>query len=65
LSTFEVDCPISLAKIGLELRNQYVLDIGQAQSTRWGWRKIKISYVLLGASSLTVLSKTGYYAHIH
>ena len=69
--TFAVDnldeLPDIAAKIGLELRNQYVLGYRPSNKAHDGrWRKIKIKLrAPRGLPPLTVYSKTGYYAHIH
>jgi Ca-activated chloride channel homolog len=54
-------------KIGLELRNQYILGYQPSNKTHDGrWRKIKIKMrVPKGLPPLNVYSKTGYYAPIH
>ena len=61
------ELPDIAAKIGLELRNQYVLGYRPSNKARDGrWRKIKIKLrAPRGLPPLTVYSKTGYYAHIH
>jgi Ca-activated chloride channel homolog len=65
---FRIDDPNELAdvatKIGIELRNQYVLGYRPANLTRDGkWRKIKVKLIPpKGLPSLNVHAKTGYYA---
>ncbi len=65
---FTIDNPNDLAdvatKIGIELRNQYVLGYRPNNPTRDGrWRKIKVKLVPpKGLPQLTVYAKTGYYA---
>ncbi|HET9741498.1 MAG TPA: VWA domain-containing protein [Terriglobales bacterium] len=65
---FRVDDPSELAdvatKIGVELRNQYVLGYRPTNAARNGkWRKIKVKLVPpKGLPPLTVHAKTGYYA---
>src|SRR3981189_233203 len=61
------ELPDIAAKIGLELRNQYVLGYRPSNKARDGrWRKIKIKLrAPRGLPPLTVYSKTGYYAHSH
>jgi Ca-activated chloride channel family protein len=61
------ELPDIAAKIGLELRNQYVLGYRPSNKAHDGrWRKIKIKLrAPRGLPPLTVYSKTGYYAHIH
>ncbi len=65
---FRVDDPNELAdvatKIGVELRNQYVLGYRPTNAARDGkWRKIKVKLVPpKGLPPLTVHAKTGYYA---
>ncbi len=58
------DLPDTAAKIGMELRNQYILGYhpsNKAHDARW--RKIKIKLrVPKGLPPLTVYAKTGYYA---
>ncbi len=66
--TFSVDNPNELAdvatKIGIELRNQYVLGYRPKKPARDGkWRKIKVKLnPPKGLPPLTVYAKTGYYA---
>jgi len=61
------DLPDIASKIGMELRNQYVLGYrpsNKAHDARW--RKIKIKLrAPRGLPPLTVYSKTGYYAPSH
>src|SRR5213082_3478793 len=61
------DLPDMATKIGMELRNQYVLGYrpsNKAHDARW--RKIKIKLrAPRGLPPLTVYSKTGYYAPSH
>ena len=61
------DLPDIATKIGMELRNQYVLGYrpsNKAHDARW--RKIKIKLrAPRGLPSLTVFAKTGYYAPSH
>ena len=61
------DLPDIATKIGMELRNQYVLGYrpsNKAHDARW--RKIKIKLrAPRGLPPLTVFSKTGYYAPSH
>ena len=54
-------------KIGVELRNQYVLGYRPSNKTRDGrWRKVKIKLrVPKGLPPLNVYSRTGYYASSH
>ena len=65
---FTITNPNELAdvatKIGIELRNQYVLGYRPTNRTRDGhWRKIKVKLVPpKGLPHLNVFSKTGYYA---
>ena len=65
---FRVDDPNELSdvatKIGVELRNQYVLGYRPTNPARDGkWRKIKVKLVPpKGLPPLTVHAKTGYYA---
>ena len=65
---FRVDDPNELAdvatKIGVELRNQYVLGYRPTNAARDGkWRKIKVKLVPpKGLPPLSVHAKTGYYA---
>jgi len=56
--------PDIAAKIGLELRNQYVLGYKPGNVSHNGaWRKIKVKLVLpKGLSHLNIYAKTGYYA---
>lgn len=66
--TFTVDNPNELTdvatKIGIELRNQYVLGYRPKNPVRDGkWRKIKVKLVPpKGLPPLRVYAKTGYYA---
>ncbi len=66
--TFSIDSPSELAdvatKIGIELRNQYVLGYRPKNPTKDGkWRKIKVKLLPpKGLPQLHVYSKTGYYA---
>ncbi len=66
--TFTLDNPNDLTdvatKIGIELRNQYVLGYRPKNPVRDGrWRKIKVKLVPpKGLPPLTVYAKTGYYA---
>jgi Ca-activated chloride channel family protein len=66
--TFTIDNPNELAdvatKIGIELRNQYVLGYRPTKPAHDGkWRKIKVKLMPpKGLPPLTVYSKTGYYA---
>jgi Ca-activated chloride channel family protein len=66
--TFVIDSPNELAdvatKIGIELRNQYVLGYRPTDPTRNGkWRKIKVKLIPpRGLPPLHVYAKTGYYA---
>ena len=66
--TFRIDNPNELAdvatKIGMELRNQYVLGYRPTNAMRDGkWRKIKVKLKPpKGLPPLTVYAKTGYYA---
>jgi Ca-activated chloride channel homolog len=61
------ELPDIASKIGMELRNQYVLGYrpsNKAHDARW--RKIKIKLrAPKGLPPLNVYSKTGYYAHSH
>ncbi len=65
---FTINSPNELAdvatKIGIELRNQYVLGYRPNNKTRDGhWRKIKIKLIPpKGLPHMNVYSKTGYYA---
>ena len=65
---FTINNPNELAdvatKIGIELRNQYVLGYRPTNRTRDGrWRKIKVKLIPpKGLPHLNVFSKTGYYA---
>ena len=65
---FTVNNPNELAdvatKIGIELRNQYVLAYRPTNKTRDGrWRKIKVKLIPpKGLPHLNVFAKTGYYA---
>ncbi len=58
------DLPDIAAKIGMELRNQYVLGYKPANDTHDGrWRKIKVRLKPpKGLPPLNVYSRTGYYA---
>jgi len=58
------DLPDIAAKIGMELRNQYVLGYKPSNETHDGtWRKIKVRLVPpRGLPPLNVYAKTGYYA---
>ena len=58
------DLPDVAAKIGVELRNQYVLGYRPTRSANDGkWHKIKVKLVLpKGLPPLRVYAKTGYYA---
>jgi Ca-activated chloride channel homolog len=66
--TFTIDNPSELSdvatKIGVELRNQYVLGYRPKKAARDGkWRKIKVKLnAPKGLPPLTVYNKTGYYA---
>ncbi len=66
--TFTIDNPNELTdvatKIGIELRNQYVLGYRSANPVHDGrWRKIKVKLLPpKGLPQLTVYAKTGYYA---
>jgi Ca-activated chloride channel homolog len=66
--TFTIDNPNELAdvatKIGIELRNQYVLGYRPNRAARDGkWRKIKVKLLPpKGLPPLHVYAKTGYYA---
>jgi Ca-activated chloride channel family protein len=66
--TFTIDAPNELAdvatKIGIELRNQYVLGYRPTNPARDGkWRKIKVKLIPpKGLPPLHVYAKTGYYA---
>lgn len=66
--TFTISNPNELAdvatKIGIELRNQYVLGYRPSNKTRDGrWRKIKVKLIPpKGLPHLNVFAKTGYYA---
>ncbi len=66
--TFTIDSPNELAdvatKIGIELRNQYVLGYRPKNPARDGkWRKIKVKLLPpKGLPPLIVHAKTGYYA---
>jgi Ca-activated chloride channel family protein len=65
---FTISNPNELAdiatKIGIELRNQYVLGYRPTNKTRDGhWRKIKVRLIPpKGLPHLNVFAKTGYYA---
>ena len=52
------------AKIGLELRNQYVLGYRPSNPARDGkWRKVRVKLnATTGLPPLTVYAKMGYYA---
>ena len=58
------ELPDIAAKIGMELRNQYVLGYKPSNATHNGtWRKIKVKLrPPRGLPPLTVYAKTGYYA---
>jgi len=58
------DLPDIAAKIGLELRNQYVLGYKPGNVRHdGGWRKIKVKLVPpKGLPPLNIYAKTGYYA---
>ncbi len=58
------DLPDIASKIGMELRNQYVLGYKPSDESRNGtWRKIKVKMHLpKGLPPLNVYAKTGYYA---
>jgi Ca-activated chloride channel family protein len=58
------DLPDIASKIGMELRNQYVLGYKPSDARHNGtWRKIKVKlHVPKGLPPLTVYAKTGYYA---
>ena len=61
------DLPDTAAKIGMELRNQYVLGYKPSNRTRDGkWRKIKVKMrPPKGLPPLSVYAKTGYYSPNH
>jgi Ca-activated chloride channel family protein len=61
------ELPDIATKIGLELRNQYILGYRPSKKTHDGrWRKIKIKLrAPRGLPQLSVYSKTGYYAPTH
>jgi len=65
---FTIDNPNDLGdvatKIGVELRNQYVLGYRPTRNTRDGkWRKIKVKLLPpKGLPPLRVYARTGYYA---
>ena len=61
------DLPDTAAKIGMELRNQYVLGYRPSSKAHDAkWRKIKIKLRMpKGLPPLKVYSKTGYYAPSH
>jgi Ca-activated chloride channel family protein len=61
------DLPDIASKIGMELRNQYVLGYHPSNNTHDArWRKVKIKLrTPRGLPPLTVYSKTGYYAPSH
>lgn len=61
------ELPDIATKIGLELRNQYLLGYRPSNKTHDGrWRKIKIKLrAPRGLPQLSVYSKTGYYAPTH
>ena len=61
------DLPDIASKIGMELRNQYVLGYRPSNHTHDArWRKIKVKLrAPKGLPPLTVYSKTGYYAPAH
>jgi Ca-activated chloride channel family protein len=58
------DLPDIAAKIGMELRNQYVLGYKPSDVRHNGtWRKIKVKLLApKGLPPLNVYAKTGYYA---
>jgi Ca-activated chloride channel family protein len=66
--TYMIDNPNELpkvaARIGIELRNQYVLGYRPAKPAHDGkWRKVKVKLQpIKGRSQLSVYAKTGYYA---
>jgi Ca-activated chloride channel family protein len=66
--TFTVDNPNELSdaatKIGMELRNQYVLGYRPTKPAHDGkWRKVRVKLVTpKGLPQLSVYAKTGYYA---
>jgi Ca-activated chloride channel homolog len=66
--TYTVDNPNQLSeaatKIGVELRNQYVLGYRPSKPARDGkWRKVRVKLIApKGLRQLTVYAKTGYYA---
>lgn len=61
------DLPDIATKIGMELRNQYVLGYHPSNKTHDArWRKVKVKLrAPRGLPPLTVYSKTGYYAPSH
>jgi Ca-activated chloride channel homolog len=61
------DLPDIASKIGMELRNQYVLGYRPSNHTHDArWRKIKVKLrAPKGLPPLTVYAKTGYYAPAH
>jgi len=61
------ELPDIATKIGLELRNQYILGYRPSNKTHDGrWRKIKIKLrAPRGLPPLSLYSKTGYYAPAH
>jgi len=61
------ELPDIAVKIGLELRNQYIVGYRPSNKSHDGrWRKIKIKMrAPRGLPPLTVYSKTGYYAPTH
>jgi len=61
------DLPDIASKIGMELRNQYVLGYRPSNHTHDArWRKIKVKLrAPKGLPPLTVYSRTGYYAPAH
>ena len=67
--SFTVDNPNDLpdiaGKIGVELRNQYVLGYRPVEKPHDGrWHKIKVKLrIPKGLPRLSVFAKTGYYAH--
>ncbi len=69
--TFPIDSPNELAdvatKIGVELRNQYVIGYRPTNAAHDGkWRKIKVKLnPPKGLPPLRVFAKTGYYAPLH
>jgi len=61
------DLPDIASKIGMELRNQYVVGYKPAKKDRDGkWRKIKVKLrPPKGLPPLNVFAKAGYYAPVH